>query len=94
MINIPGEQAGSAAAGRGDCLPGGRYRVECRQCGISADAGGARGGQPLPLRHLPGTGGFTIENVEVIFRGVCSACRERRAAEVTQIRLVASEKGL
>jgi hypothetical protein len=46
------------------------------------------------LRHLPGTGGFTIENVEVIFRGICSACRERRPAEAARIRLVASEKRL
>lgn len=93
MINIPGEQADSVAAGRGNCPPGRRYRMECRECGISADAG-ARGEQPLPLRHLPGAGGFTIENVEVIFRGICSACRERRPTEVARIRLVASEKRL
>lgn len=92
MCNMP-ERAGSAAAGRGDCPPGGRYRVECRECGISADAGGAIGEQSL-LRHLPGAGGFIIESMEVIFRGICSACRERRPAEAERIRLIASEKRL
>jgi Fe2+ or Zn2+ uptake regulation protein len=90
MGNMP-ERAGSAATGRDECPPGGRYRVECRECGISADAGGAIGEQPL-LRHPPGAGGFTIENVEVIFRGICSACRERRPDVATRIRLVPSEK--
>jgi Fur family ferric uptake transcriptional regulator len=53
------------------------HHVICRQCGKTADVDCAVG--YTPCLTASDTGGFEIDEAEVIFWGICSACRARTA---------------
>ena len=69
--NHPGtEEIARAARDRGGDH---QHQIVCRRCGAVADAGAAIG----PAACLaPGAGaGFTIDQVQVTFWGLCAGCR-------------------
>jgi len=55
-----------------------QHRLACRQCGRSEEVGCANADQPCLT--LAGAAGFTVDEVEVVFLGLCPACK---TAEVT-----------
>ena len=54
------------------------HHLLCRVCGRLEDVGCAVG--EAPCLEASDDHGFTIEAVDVLFRGVCPSCRERAAA--------------
>lgn len=50
-----------------------RHRLMCRRCNRTEEVGGASGGQ-LCLTRARDTG-FMIDEVEVVFLGLCPGCR-------------------
>ena len=54
---------------------GEHHHLVCRRCGAVADVGRATG--PAPCLEPAGSGGFTIDEAEVTFWGVCPRCRAR-----------------
>jgi len=56
--------------------PGGEHHhLVCRRCGAVADVDRVTG--PAPCLEPAESGGFTIDEAEVTFWGVCPRCRAR-----------------
>jgi len=53
----------------------GHHHLVCRRCGAVADVDRVTG--PAPCLEPAGSGGFTIDEAEVTFWGVCPRCRAR-----------------
>jgi len=53
----------------------GRHQLVCRRCGAVAGVDNVTG--PAPCLEPAASGGFTIDEAEVTFWGVCPRCRAR-----------------
>jgi len=64
---------GRSAARDGRRFLDSKHRLVCRRCGRTEDVGCAIGDQPCltPAR----TAGFAVDEAEVVFRGLCPACK-------------------
>jgi Fur family ferric uptake transcriptional regulator len=54
-------------------LSAGDNRLVCRQCGRTEEVGCAIGDQPCLT--LARAAGFTVDEAEVVFLGLCPACK-------------------
>src|SRR5262245_9391457 len=71
------EPAGSPALYEGR-VGDNHHHIVCRSCGAVADVDCAIG--EAPCLDVPDTHGFTIDEAEVIFWGLCPACSSTRSS--------------
>lgn len=60
------------------------HHVVCRECGAIADVDCAVGA--MPCLEPSSTSGFTVEEAEINFWGLCPDCQERTQSPVTEAR--------
>lgn len=68
-----------AAADRFDVTVAGHYHIRCRICGRVDDSPLTY--QPCLIDSIPDTGGYLVEDHDIMLRGICPACRTRLESE-------------